>query len=235
MVYMSQRTFLTALSTLLTMTLVLASTAVRAAVTADTAGNAISQPVAALPTHSVTHEHHNAFFDQLKQFCGTTYAGNIDVDTSQSARFAQQTLLMHVRECEEDRILIPFHVGADHSRTWIISRTGFGLGLKHDHRQATGEHDALTMYGGHTDSPGAVHRQDFPVDAFSQAMLLRLGYPQSVDNVWSVFLYPDRFSYQLARPGMVFRVTFDLTKPVEQAPTPWGYAPLSNSQSGKGE
>ena len=42
-------------------------------------------------------------------------------------------------------------------------------------------------------------------------------------NVWTVTHVPGRmFAYQLQRPGRLFRVEFDLTKPVALPPAPWG-------------
>ena len=48
---------------------------------------------------------------------------------------------MHVRECSEDAIRIPFHVGEDRSRTWVVTRTANGLRLKHDHRHEDGSEE----------------------------------------------------------------------------------------------
>ena len=90
------------------------------------------------------------FFAALTQLCGQAFTGKLAVDTSGSDRFADATLLMHVRECSDTQIKIPFFVGEDASRTWVITKTGAGLLLKHDHRHADGSHDSLTMYGGHT-------------------------------------------------------------------------------------
>ena len=30
---------------------------------------------------------------------------------------------MHVRDCSERELRIPFHVGDDRSRTWVVTRT----------------------------------------------------------------------------------------------------------------
>ena len=180
-----------------------------------------------LSQSAISHDVHNTFFAKLQLLCGKTFSGQLVEDTSGSERFAGQKLLMHVRTCHDDTVYIPFHVGEDHSRTWIIHRTPFGLGLKHDHRNADGTHSSLTMYGGITHTVGSEFRQDFPVDSFSQQLLLELGYPQSITNVWSFFVYPDSVSYQLSRAGFVFRVTFDTQNEVETAPTPWGYKELN--------
>src|SRR3546814_19796560 len=76
---------------------------------------------------------------------------------------------MHVRGCDAParELRVPFHVGDDHSRTWVITRTADGLRLKHDHRHADGREDVLTMYGRDTDAPGSTVPQEFPVAAES--------------------------------------------------------------------
>ena len=133
---------------------------------------------------------------------------------------------MHVRGCQSPatRIEIPFHVGDDRSRTWILTRTATGLRLKHDHRHEDGTPDATTMYGGDTASPGSATRQEFPVDAESIATFRREGLNASLQNTWAVEIHPTMFAYELSRPGgRLFRVEFDLTRPVTSPPTPWGW------------
>lgn len=82
------------------------------------------------------------------------------------------------------------------------------------------------MYGGDTTQPGSEQRQEFPVDAESVAMFQREGLKASVSNTWAMELVPaQRFVYELSRPGgRLFRVEFDLTKPVALPPAPWGAA-----------
>ncbi len=131
---------------------------------------------------------------------------------------------MHMRECHADELRIPFYVGNDRSRTWVLTRTGDGLRLKHDHRHEDGTPDAVTMYGGNTTNPGTATRQEFPVDAAPIAMFEREGLTASLVNVWAMEIEPgQRFVYELARPGTerLFRVEFDLTSPVETPPPPW--------------
>jgi len=130
---------------------------------------------------------------------------------------------MHVRGCEPAELRIPFHVGDDHSRTWVITRTAQGLRLKHDHRHEDGSEDRLTMYGGDTVSVGSASRQEFPVDGESRALFQRQGLAASVTNTWAMEIEPaTRFVYELARPGRLFRVEFDLSQPVPLPPVPWG-------------
>ena len=172
----------------------------------------------------------DAFLAALAQHCGSAYAGRIVANepATDGDPFEDQTLVMHVRKCGELVMEVPFHVGEDHSRTWVLTRTATGLRLKHDHRHADGSPDDLTMYGGDTATPGTAQRQEFPVDAYSIELFERLGSEASVTNVWAMEIEPgQRFLYELARPtGRLFRVEFDLTTPVELPPTPWGHDEL---------
>lgn len=172
-------------------------------------------PQVSIPTH-------DAYFDKLRQLCGKAFEGKITVDNPQSGGF-EGKLVMHVRKCTDTQLQIPFHVGDDHSRTWIITKTGSGLSLKHDHRKADGAYDKSTMYGGHTVDAGWATVQSFPADQYSKELFSTLGNPQSNTNIWQMYIYPETFTYRLVREGREFRVDFDLTKPVALPPVPWGY------------
>ena len=174
----------------------------------------------------------SAFFAGLLALCGQAFEGRIASTDAADASMAEQRLVMHVRECEGDEIRIPFHVGADRSRTWVLTRTTTGLRLKHDHRHEDGASDALTMYGGDTAAPGSATQQDFPVDAESIALFTREGRAVSTTNTWTLeHRQGRRFAYVLSRPAAGdhparhFRVEFDLSKPVPAPPAPWGAPP----------
>lgn len=157
----------------------------------------------------------DAFFDRLQPLCGHSYAGRVVTTDAADAAFAGKALVMQVRDCTPDEVRIPFTVGDDRSRTWILTRTGDGIRLKHDHRHADGTEDVLSQYGGDTITAGTAGRQAFPADAFSRTLFLGRGNPASVDNVWAVEIEPDRlFAYELRRPNRHFRVEFDLSKPL---------------------
>ncbi|MEM7278725.1 MAG: hypothetical protein AAF385_11430 [Pseudomonadota bacterium] len=165
----------------------------------------------------------DTFFTALSQHCGKAFEGTVTVDNDSNSSFAGKKLIMHVRRCNETQLQVPFHVGEDASRTWLITKTGSGLSLKHDHRHSDGTEDALTQYGGHTVDAGWAQVQSFPADQYSKELFVRHAIPQSVGNTWQMYIYPERFTYRLIRQGREFRVDFDLTKPVEAPPTPWGY------------
>lgn len=172
-------------------------------------------PLVSIPTH-------DTFFTLIAEHCGKAYEGKVVFDNDPSPAFSNK-LVMHVRSCTDSELQVPFHVGDDASRTWIITKTGSGLSLKHDHREKDGSDDSLTMYGGHTLDAGYNNVQSFPADQYSKELFVNLGIPQSVGNTWQMFVYEDKFSYRLIRQGREFRVEFDLTKPIELPITPWGY------------
>ncbi len=165
----------------------------------------------------------DAFFDAIRQHCGKAYAGTITVDNDPGDGFTDKKLVMHVRRCDDNQLQIPFHVGEDASRTWLITKTGSGLSLKHDHRHSDGKEDVLTQYGGHTEDAGWAQVQSFPADQYSKELFVNNAIPQSVGNTWQMYIYPDRFTYRLVRQGREFRVDFDLTQTIEAPDAPWGY------------
>lgn len=172
-------------------------------------------PLVSIPTH-------DTFFSLIAAHCGKAFEGKVTFDNDPSPAFSNK-LIMHVRTCSDSQLQVPFHVGDDASRTWIITKTGSGLSLKHDHREEDGSDDRLTMYGGHTNDAGYNNMQSFPADQYSKELFVRLGIPQSVGNTWEIFVYEDKFTYQLVRQGRAFRVEFDLNKAISLPPTPWGY------------
>lgn len=178
--------------------------------------NGLAAPVVSIASH-------DAFFNSIKAHCGKAFKGTITTNVPAGDSFPTDGLVMHIRKCTDTELQIPFHVGDDASRTWIITKTGSGLTLKHDHRKQNGNFDNSTMYGGHTLDAGYDEFQAFPADEYSKQLFIRSGIPQSMDNIWQVFIYPDTFSYRLIRPARDFRVDFDLTKPIDAPSAPWGY------------
>lgn len=178
----------------------------------------------------------DAFWAALSSHCGKAYAGRLVSDEAADADMRGMAMAMHVRECSDSRIAVPFHIQRadgtwDRSRTWLITRTPAGLRLKHDHRHEDGSADVLTMYGGDTAAPGTARQQAFPVDAESIALFRREGRQVSVTNVWQVTVDPAgtpgaAYVYELTRPApnaRLFRVAFDLTRPIPAPPAPWGW------------
>lgn len=166
----------------------------------------------------------SVFLDRLIALCGHSFEGRITSPPSEAdSSFAGKRLVMHVRDCSREEVRIPFNVGDDRSRTWVVSRRPGALRLKHDHRHEDGSADVLTQYGGDTVSPGTAERQEFPADADSRALFVARDIPQSSANIWAIEVQPDTvFAYELRRPGRFFRVEFDLSRPVANPPRSWG-------------
>ena len=172
--------------------------------------------------------------EPVRPLCGAAYAGRVVTTDPADADMAGKPLIMHVRVCDTGEVQIPFHVGDDRSRTWFLTAMDGRFRLKHRHRHADGSLDARTYYGGESPGPaqplpGGGWQVAFPADAHSKQMFVAQGVPQSAANVWTVTHVPGRmFAYQLQRPGRLFRVEFDLTKPVTPPPPPWGDEGVAN-------
>jgi hypothetical protein len=163
------------------------------------------------------------FFARLSALCGKAFEGRVaSPPVEADSAFAGKQLVMHVRGCTADEIRIPFHVGEDRSRTWVVTRTAAGLRLKHDHRHEDGSEDKLTQYGGDTAGEGTEERQEFPADAYSKALFVRENIPASTANVWAMEAGTGLFAYELRRPGRYFRVEFDPGRPIAAPLPPWG-------------
>jgi hypothetical protein len=161
-----------------------------------------------------------AFWNSLQALCGRAFRGQVAEAPPNDTTFAGKELVMHVRRCTDDEVQVPFHVGEDRSRTWVISRTTDGLRLKHDHRHRDGGEDAITQYGGDTVTRGTATRQEFAADAFTADLI-----PAAATNVWTVEVVPGEvFTYALRREGTDrrFRIHFDLSDPMSPPPAPWG-------------
>lgn len=161
----------------------------------------------------------DAFWNALQPLCGKAFAGKLVEGTEPSdAEIGRQTLIMHVQQCSASEIRIPFHVGENRSRTWVLTRTNTGVRLKHDHRHEDGGEDRVTQYGGDARTDGRARSLEFPADEFTAKLL-----PASATNIWTMAVDETTFTYALRREAMGrrFRVDFDLTRPVPLPPKPW--------------
>jgi hypothetical protein len=139
-----------------------------------------------------------AFFGQLAALCGATYEGASVFPNDPADSFTGKKLVAQLASCKADEIRIPFLVGEDKSRTWIIRSDAAGLTLKHDHRHADGTPDAVTMYGGLASDAGSAQAQSFHADAHTAKLI-----PAASTNVWTLSLSPDAstMTYYLERDG----------------------------------
>jgi len=153
-----------------------------------------------------------SFYNSLANHCGKSFAGSVVFPADGKDPFAGQPLVMHVQTCSDTTLRIPFRVGKDQSRTWVLRKTSQGLQLKHDHRHADGTPDEITQYGGMALTTENKLEQRFPADAYTANLL-----PAAATNEWTLALSPDgrTFSYILRRDKQLrFRADFDLTKPL---------------------
>lgn len=161
-----------------------------------------------------------AFWTALQPLCGQAFEGRLVEGTEPGDEAMRaQRLVMHVRSCTTEEIRIPFHVGENRSRTWLITRTPTGVRLKHDHRHEDGTEDAVTQYGGDTRGDGRGLSLDFHADDHTAKVV-----PAAATNIWTLTIDPPRaIAYALRREGSGrrFRVEFDLARPVDAPPPPW--------------
>ncbi len=122
-------------------------------------------------------------------------------------------LVVHFWECGDDEIRAPFHVGENRSRTWVFIRHEGALELRHDHRHPDGTEEGNSWYGALTLTEGTETTQEF----VSRRGEMTVG--------WRVEIVPgERYTYGTIRNGeWRHHLVFDLTRPVELPPLPWGH------------
>jgi hypothetical protein len=159
------------------------------------------------------------FWNTLQSHCGKAYEGVLELPEEDEA-FGGKKLMMHVRSCSDTVIKIPFYVGEDKSRTWILTYKNDRITLQHDHRHEDGSEDDVNFYGGTTTNTGKAGIQFFPADKHTQKMI-----PAAATNVWWITLDDTSFTYNLRRLGTdrVFRVVMDITSPKPAPEAPWGW------------
>lgn len=191
----------------------------------DVPADAAAQPAGAEATRLAPEQ--QEFWNQLQQLCGNAYAGEmVRFDPEADAGWLNRDVIMHVRECSDDEIRIPLHVGDNRSRTWVLTRLDDGIRLKHDHRYPDGTEEASSQYGGHTLAAGTATRQEFPADDESKEGFIARDHPDGVHNVWAMEIHPgEMFAYELTRFNKDFRAEFDLSAPVAAPPPPWAVQP----------
>lgn len=171
--------------------------------------------------HLFAQETNNAsvFWEKLKAHCGKAYEGRM-ADSTSVRGFSGKRLVMHVRACDENTIRIPFFVGDDRSRTWVLTYLDGRITLKHDHRHEDGSEEENTQYGGTATNGGFPHMQVFPADAETASRIA-----SAATNIWWITLDDKAFTYNLRRVGAAreVNVVFDLTNPIDAPEAPWGW------------
>ncbi len=160
------------------------------------------------------------FLHQLNQHCGKSFYGKIISGGKIGDGFTGETLIIRIDKCQNNAINIPFFVGENKSRTWLLTETNGILKLKHDHRHEDGSADKITMYGGTSTNEGLDSLQMFPADAATCKMI-----DYACANVWWFTINKTSLTYNLRRIGSerIFTVAFDLTQPFNYEQNAWGW------------
>jgi len=167
------------------------------------------------------------FWDALAQHCGQAFEGVRVVARDDRPDLLQgdETLVVHFRECSDELLALPFHIGPpdgdwDRSRTWRFTwaEDGERLELRHDHRLPDGSPDIdNTMYGG--------------LSIGGDASVQRFLYTERVAEDgsplgWQIEIIPgERYTYgTFSGEDWTWRLDFDLANPLtETPPPPWGF------------
>lgn len=152
--------------------------------------------LACLAGPAFSEEASEAFFRRLMALNGCVFTGVTVFPTDPQHEMVGKPLELRFQAVSADELRVPFRVGEDASRMWILRRTPQGLLFKHDHRLADGSPDPITNYGGLAVARLMSGLQVFPADAETAAML-----PEARSNVWALQLSPDgrTLTYSLER------------------------------------
>jgi hypothetical protein len=157
---------------------------------------------------SLQLETQKAFFSNIRKMCGKQFEGATDFPQNVDHPMVGKRLVISVGSCTDKEIRIPFQVGEDKSRTWILTLSEQGLVFKHDHRHPDGTPDQVTLYGGAAAASGTAYLQRFPADPFTTKLI-----PEAATNVWTLQIIPDKqqFMYYLERNNQPrYRALFNL-------------------------
>jgi len=151
-----------------------------------------------LQSAPLLNENQQAFFDHVKSMCGARFEGRSVFPEDPGDAFRGQLLVAVIEFCADDEIRIPFLVGPDASRTWVLEPTAEGLQLKHDHRHEDGTPDEVTQYGGVATGAGSPLSQSFPADSHTANLI-----PEAATNEWFLSFSDDgqELTYYLERHG----------------------------------
>jgi hypothetical protein len=154
------------------------------------------------------------FFNHFKSLEGKKFSGKEIFIAEGKESWKELELEMFVREFHDTIIYIPFRVGDNKSRTWMVMlENGNKLRFRHDHRHEDGTPEDLNLYGGYASDDGTAFKQIFPADEFTCKMLERI-----CDNEWIAEFSDDlsKFYYSLRKKGeLIITIEFDLTKPID--------------------
>lgn len=155
-------------------------------------------------------EAQHAFFENMRDLCGQTFGGRTILAEETDETFEPARLYFIVEECDEDELRIPFIVGDDASRTWILRIGEEGLSFIHEHLRPDGTEYEGSGFGGHASDEGSATFQHFP-DFWATDET-----PPDEHRVWRLRIdrEHDLFVYYLDRGGRpAYRLVFHLGPP----------------------
>lgn len=164
------------------------------------------------------------FYASLALHCGNAYEGRLTTAPPGDDMITfEDVLVVHFRECGDSVLKAPFHIQTvadgdwNRSRTWIFTKHSDGLELRHDHRKPDGSDDEVTMYGG------------LQYGVNEDGMQIFQSIPRTEETGifrgWRIEIEPGvRYTYgTIGGDEWRWRIDFDLTKPIELPPAPWGH------------
>jgi hypothetical protein len=166
--------------------------------------------VAAGPDGTGGIEAQRAFFENMRAMCGQTFGGRTVHAEAHDRTFEPARLFFVVEECSEDELRIPFIVGDDDSRTWILEMGDEGLTFRHEHLRPDGTPHEVSGFGGHATRDGTATFQSFPDFWMTEET------PAAERRVWRLAIdrEHDLFVYYLDRGGEpAYRLVFHLGPP----------------------
>ena len=160
---------------------------------------------------SIYAQNDKTFLKDLKTLEGKTFFGKAIYmpDTINKNDFWGKKLSFTIVKGKKSELRMPFQVGENKSRTWVLSKTKNGLQFKHDHRHDDGSMDSITNYGGDSDIKISTSlTQYFPADEFTSKLI-----PAAATNRWIMEFSQDKkkFYYILERNNILrFKAEFYL-------------------------
>ncbi len=150
------------------------------------------------------------FFDHITSLCGKKFKGEETYMAEGRESFAGEKMVIHFKSCTNDEISIPFHIGEDKSRTWLLLVEDGRLRFRHDHRHEDGTPEDITMYGGYSDHKGTELSQFFPPDDYTMELL-----ENAPGHEWALTLSEDMKTLEYClqhEDKLIFQAEFCLDK-----------------------
>lgn len=152
----------------------------------------------------------DAFWNSVSGLCGKAYPGRVVVDSTASPTFADKTLTLHVRDCDDERLAMPLLIDGQPWVELILAREDGNLRLTHGHEGLPLAQGLASGYGGVTRAGGTPISQDFYATEFTVEL-----QEDAQNTIWTIEIRPDAvLSYSLRREGTDrrFRAVFDLMR-----------------------